>query len=61
MTASIHVSNDLPISDLPRPDSASDSISSNSDAQIALPRALPKIADSGRISFGAGYRLPLSK
>jgi hypothetical protein len=30
----------------------------------ALPRpsrSLPSIADSGRISFGAGYRLPVKK
>ena len=26
-----------------------------------LPRPVPSIADTGRISFGAGFRLPVTK
>jgi hypothetical protein len=43
--------------DLPRPVVGSVKNSSYSD----LPRPLAKVVDSGRISFGAGLRLPLSK
>jgi hypothetical protein len=66
MTYSINVTNTLLISttdDLPQPDAVVAGISAGSGVS-GLPRParlVPDIADSGRVSFGAAMRLPLSK
>lgn len=44
------------LADLPRPDAALTAVE-----PTALPRPLPAVTDSGRISFGAACRLPLQK
>ena len=47
--------------DLPNPEMASTSISCELNTGIKLPRPLPSVIDSGRISFGASCRMPLQK
>jgi hypothetical protein len=47
--------------DLPRPDTTSAAISAGPADGVASPRPLPCVNDSGRISFGAGFRIPLQK
>ena len=45
---------------LPRPVGASDQ--DHSQVELALPSpSMPKISDSGRISFGAAMRLPTAR
>lgn len=60
MTSSLIVSTNASTDELPRPDAGSAILHSDS----VLPRPVSKdlnIADSGRISFGAGFRLPTKK
>lgn len=59
MTTFRTVSDRASLADLPRPDT--DLTSVQPDAGCALPRPLPAVIDSGRISFGAACRLPLQK
>jgi hypothetical protein len=47
--------------DLPRPDPTSAPVYAGLADGVASPRPLPCVNDSGRISFGAGFRLPLQK
>lgn len=61
MTASNSVSVDLPIADISRFQMENDDIFAPPSNDNALPRPLSNTADSGRITFGAGYRLPTSK
>jgi hypothetical protein len=56
MTTFHFASNQVSVADLPRPDAAS-----VQSGDCALPRPLPAVTDSGRISFGAAARLPLQK
>ena len=58
MSAHISISNKFAVTDLPPPDATGD-ISANTDVNPAC--TMPKVTDSGRIRFGAGYRLPASK
>ena len=43
--------------DLPRPETASTLISSAAGGATKLPRPLPSVGDTGRISFGASCRI----
>lgn len=61
MTASNSVSINLPIADITHIEQDSDDIFGTPRNDIAVPRPLPNTVDTGRISFGAGYRLPVSK
>jgi len=56
MTTFRFASNQVSVADLPRPDAAS-----VQPVGGALPRPLPAVTDSGRISFGASCRIPLQK
>jgi hypothetical protein len=59
MTTFHTVSDQGSLADLPRPDAALTSVQPGTGG--ALPRPLPAITDSGRISFGAAGRLPMQK
>jgi hypothetical protein len=67
MTATNNLPNPLLVAvtdDLPRPVAVSTESSSASESHTGLPRPAGSklnVSDAGRIKFGAGYRLPLSK
>ncbi|HBK06064.1 MAG TPA: hypothetical protein DDZ81_09385 [Acetobacteraceae bacterium] len=63
MTSSINLSIGSPAADIDAASKASPEFSGEK-VNTALPspiRTLPNIADTGRISFGAGYRLPAKR
>jgi hypothetical protein len=47
--------------DLPAPDTTSAPLSAGPVGTVTSPKPLPCVNDSGRISFGAGFRFPLQK
>lgn len=47
--------------DLPRPETAAAPASAGQHAPTVLPRPAPSVNDTGRISFGAACRLPVTQ